>query len=303
MGLSIFIRQNGKALVEERLSAALKKEVHVGEAKVIFPFGLRFDNVQIKDALQAKALRIKFGIPLFFGSQFNIAKVRLTEPVFFITRSLDKKVVWGNAPQASVPAAVPVAGQPPRLAVVAASAPAQAQGIQIDYLEVDNGRVRFFDLLNSSEVDVGQINLRAMAISLPARDLNTKFDLTALVMSDNVPFSGRKIEARGTVNVAAHDMDATVKMLDRDGSSGMSAHLKSIHNDMAVKGKINVGRFVSAVKTKSSKESSFEGFLANALKSSGVEIGLDFACQTKMDDFSCDKISMSGNVVQTEKRP
>ncbi|MCC6758578.1 MAG: AsmA family protein [Candidatus Omnitrophica bacterium] len=295
VGISIYIHKNGKVLIEERLSAALHKEVHVGKARLLFPLGLRFDSVEIKDALTAKVLRINLGVPIFFGDHFNIAKIKLTEPVFLITYSKDKKIVWGTLPDA-------VAAAPDVVAPEVPTAPAKpaksSQGIIIDYLEVSNGRVKVIDQPHNSDFEIGQINLKAMELTLPPKNMKTKFDLSAVVLSENAPFAGQRAEARGMANFVALNMDAVAKVVDPSGNSSFSAHFKSVNNDMLVKGTINVGRFVSGIKTKGSSESSLEGFLANALESSGVEIGIKFSCQTKMNDFNCDKIGMSGNVVQ-----
>ncbi len=304
VGVSLYIQRNGKVLVEQRLSAALQKEVHVGKAQLLFPLGLRFDNVEIKDALTAKILRIHLGLPLFFGGQFNIAKVKLTEPVFFITFSNEKKVIWGKINEANASQTAEVLTLEPSSApeILSPTKIKSSKGISINYLEVKEGKVEFLDQAHNNLVEVGKINLKAMDFALPSRNMKTKFDLTALMISDNAPFAGQKMEARGMVNFVARNMDATVKVVDPGGNAGFSAHLKSLNNEMTVKGKINVRRFIAGIKTKDSKESSLEGFLADALESSGVDIGVDFTCQTKMDNFNCDKLGMSGNVVQSEQK-
>ncbi len=299
VGVSIYIQKNGKTLIEEKLSGALQKEVHVGKARLLFPLGLRFDNVEIKDALKAKVLRIHLGLPLFFDGHFNIARIKLSEPEVFLTYSADKKILFGQIPQASEASAVSGATE----VFAQQDKPKVSQGIIVDYLEIKEGKVSIFDQVHNNMIDIGHVNLKAMEVAIPVRNMKTKFDLTAVVLSENAPFAGQKAEARGMINVVGRNMDATVKMVDPSGNAGFSAYLKSVKNDMTVKGKINVTRFVSGIKTKDSKESSLEGFLSTALESSGVEIGVDFTCQTKMDDFNCEKLGMSGNVVQTQKNP
>ncbi|MCB9772624.1 MAG: hypothetical protein H6754_08770 [Candidatus Omnitrophica bacterium] len=301
VGVSFYLHKNGKSLIEDTLSSALQKEVNVGKARIMFPLGLRFDNIKIKDALTAKALRVNLGVPIFFGGHFNIAKIKLTDPVFFITYSADRKIIWGKADTVAVLPSDSTSDQPVR-ASGGVKKTTTSKGIVIDYLEVKNGVVRFFDQVHNSQIDVGQINLKAIEIAFPKRNMKTRFDLTAMVLSEDAPFAGQKVEAKGMINVAAHNMDASIIMADPKGNAGFKAHLKSVNNDMLVKGRINVGRFVAGIRTPGSKESSFEGFLANALESSGVEIGVDFTCETKMDDFNCDKLGMSGNVIQTEKK-
>ncbi len=284
-------------MIEKKLSAALQKQVHVSKARLLFPLGLRFENVEIKETLRAKALRIHFGIPFFLDGHFNIAKIKLTEPEIFITYAADKKIILGTSQQPSAPTASletsPVDKNKTKI----------SQGIIVDYLEIKDGKVKIFDQAHKSTIDIGHVNLKAMEIALPARNMKTRFDLSALVVSENAPFAGQKMEARGMINVVGRNMDATVKMVDPSGNAGFAAQFKSVHNDMTVKGKINVGRFVSGIKTKDSKESSFEGFLASAIESSGIEIGLDFTCQTKMDDFNCEKIGLGGKVMQSQIKP
>lgn len=300
VALSIFLAQNGKALIEEKLSEALQTEVHVGEARVIFPAGLRFENVEVKDRFTAKTLRMRLGIPIFFGGQFNIAKITLVDPVFFITRRQNNQITWGGS---SLQA--PVQGVPPQS--TSAATPSRvikksSSGIMIDFLEIRNGSIRFVEEKDHTQVHINAVNLKALSIPVPARSIKSKFDLDAQISPANdVPFAGRKVEIQGTVNLIERDMEAVLKVVDPDGNPGVTAKIVSIKNDMTLKGKINVGRFVAGVQTKSSKESSLEGFLSSALESSGVEIGIDFMCQTKMDQFNCDKLSMSGNVVQRNK--
>jgi hypothetical protein len=298
VGLSVYIHKYGKVLIEEKLSAALHKEVHVGKTRLLFPLGLRFDSVEIKDALTAKVLRINLGVPIFFGDHFNIAKIKLTDPVFFVTFSKEKKVVWGALVD-GVPVDTPVVAQPASANLDKSS---KSSGIIIDYLEIINGRIKIIDQPHNSTIEVGQINLKAMELTLPPRDMKTRFDLSAVVLSENAPFAGQRFEARGMANFVALNMDASIKVGDSSGNSSFAAHVKSVNNDMLLKGTINVGRFVSGIKTKGNNESSLEGFLANALESSGVEIGVKFSCQTKMNDFNCDKIGMSGNVVQNQQK-
>lgn len=298
VGLSIYIQKNGKALVEEKISAALQKEVHVGKARLIFPLGLRFENIEIKGALTAKLLRIHLGIPLFFDGHFNIAKIKLTDPVFFVTYSTEKKILLGDVASVlttPITNAQPVLDDKKKAKV--------SQGIIIDYLEIKGGKVKIFDQPHNNVIDVGNVNLKAMEIALPPKNIKTRFDFTAVVVGDNVPFAGQKMEARGVMNIVSRNMDAMVKMVDPSGNSGFSAQFKSVNNDMVVKGRINVGRFVSGIKTKNSKESAFEGFLASVIESSGEDIGIDFTCPTKMDDFNCEKLGISGKVVQGEKKP
>ena len=139
VGASIYLQKNGKSLIEERLSVALQKEVHVGKARLLFPLGLRFDNVEIKEALTAKVLRIHLGIPIFFGGHFNIAKIKLTEPVFFITFSGDKKIILGTVSQSSATPLVSRTGTAALPATEKDKASVKvkvSQGIIINYLEI-----------------------------------------------------------------------------------------------------------------------------------------------------------------------
>ena len=210
----------------------------------------------------------------------------------------EKKVVWGALSDAGPP---PDAVVQPETAKAPAKPSKSSQGIIIDYLEVINGRVKIIDQPHNSTIEVGQINLKAMMLTLPPKNMKTRFDFSAMVLSENAPFAGQRAEAKGMANFVGLNMDASLKVGDSSGNSSFAAHFKSTNNDMLVKGTINVGRFVSGIRTKGTNESSLEGFLANALESSGVEIGVKFTCQTKMNDFNCDKIGMSGNVVQNQQ--
>lgn len=295
-GLSVFVHQNGQSIIEHRLSEILNRQVKIGKVRVLFPLGLRFDDVQIKGAMTAKVAKFKFGIPLFFGDHFNVSKMQLTDAVFFITRTADSDINWG-APRD--PAAV--AQNLPKASVQAHAAPIKetARGIIVDFLEIDNGTLNFEDQARDLKLQFDQVQFRAISVPFPVQNITTRMDFTAKLGSSNVPFSGRKVEGKGTFNIPARNMDAVFKVIDHDGQSAVSAALKSINNEMMVKGKINVGRFISGVKTPESAETSLEGFVGSVLESAGVDIGVDFVCNTLMDNFKCDKLSIGGTVTQS----
>ncbi len=304
LGLSFYIQQNGKTLVESKLSAALNRDVSVGKARLLFPLGLRFDNVDIKNVFAAKVLRIYLGIPFFVDGRLNIARVKLIEPTFFITYSADNKIILGDIRQLPVlPDTSKLAIPAPLVSNATKDQEKFSQGININYLKIKNGRVKVLDQARENITDIGSINLNAMDVALPARKIKTKFDFTALVLGEYVPLAGQKINARGMINIVARDMDAMIDLVGSKGKSSFTAKLKSNANQMIVKGKINIGRFVSSIKTEDSKESSLEGFLVNALESSGKGMDVDFTCQTKMDNFNCDKLGLSGKVVGSKNKP
>ncbi|MCB9748309.1 MAG: hypothetical protein H6755_07870 [Candidatus Omnitrophica bacterium] len=304
VGLSFYVQLNGKTLIESKLSAVLNKDVSVGKARLLFPLGLRFDNVDIKNVFVAKVLRIYLGIPFFVDGRLNIARVKLIEPTFFITYSADNKIILGDIRR------LPVLPDTSKLAIPAPLASNTAkhqakfsQGININYLKIKSGRVEVLDQARENITDIGSINLNATDVALPARKIKTKFDFTALVLGEYVPLAGQKINARGMINIVARDMDAVIELVGSKGKSSFKAHLKAVANEMMVKGKINIGRFISSIKTEDSRESSLEGFLVNALESSGKGMEVDFMCQTKMDTFNCDKLGLSGKVVGNKKKP
>lgn len=304
VGLSLYIQQNGKTLIESKLSAALNKKVSVSKARLLFPLGLRFDNVDIKDVFKVKVLRIYLGVPVFVDGHLNIARVKLIEPTFFITYSSDNKVILGDIRQ--LPGIFAFSDSNMQTSLVGKADQTQekaSQGININYLKIKNGRAEIFDQVRDNITAIGSINLNATDVALPARNIKTKFDFTALVLGEYVPLAGQKINAQGMINIVARDMDAMVELVGSKGKTSLKAKLKAIANEMIVKGKINIGRFVSSIRTEDSPEASLEGFLFNVLESSGKGLDVDFTCQTKMDTFNCDKLGLSGKVVGNKKKP
>lgn len=306
IGLYFFLQYQGKDLLESNLSAVLKKNVRIGEVRILFPAGLRFDDVTIQDALKAKTVRFQFGIPLLMGKQIVISKVRLTEPVLSITRLKDKRIVWGKVveEEPAAAAATPVAARNSDLLPPAGSRRNEIQGgILIDRLEIGEGTIRFFNNTDGSEVGLEKVDLKALSVSYPMKDVNTKFDLTAVLTGDRVPFSGQTMESRGWINVVKRNMDAGMKISDDTRGAGLVAHLKALDNDMQVKGKINVDQMIVQMKPKGSEETFLEDFLVAALKSSGVKIGVDFAFKTRMDDFNFNQMISSGAAAHVGQTP
>ena len=309
IGLYFFLQYQGKDLLESNLSAILQKNVRIGKVRILFPAGLRFDDVTIQDALKAKTVRFQLGIPLVMGKQIIISKVRLTDPVLYVTRLKDKRIVWGKVVEQEAEIAAATAPAPDSIPNPDLLSPEDVRkneiqgGILIDRLEIAGGTIQFFNNQDGSEVGLARVDLKALSISYPMRDVNTKFDLTAILTGDRVPFKGQKMESRGWVNVVKRNMDASMTISDDAGETGLVSYLKALNNDMQVKGKVNVAQMIAQMKPKGSGEASLEDFLVTALKSSGIDIGVDFAFNTKLDDFNFHQMISGGTAPQTGHIP
>lgn len=306
VGLSVFIGLNGKRMAEAHLTKAFGRSTKIGNVSFLAPLGMRLNRLEIQDALHIKTADVQFGIPIILNKQFVITKVRVTEPVVIIQRTKDKQIVLGQESRESRGVSGEV--DPDRKREISArsathqnekeSVPGPVEGVFVNYLEIGNGKVQFSDFASGKEfqLTVEGLDLKAHSIGYPLQPVDATFDLTAKIFSPHIPFSGSRVEAKGWVNVIERNMEGSLKVIDPDGRLGLSADLKSLHNDMTVEGSINMGRLASGTDSQGSGGSSLEGFVLGALQSTGLEMSMDFSFKTKMDDFHIASLSVRGDV-------
>jgi hypothetical protein len=139
------------------------------------------------------------------------------------------------------------------------------------------------------------LQLHAQNVPIPLQSVDTKFNFTAQMLSDNMPFSGSQAEGHGWVNIQDRNADATLEVKEPNGVIGLSATITAQNNDATVKGRVNISS-LHKKKVSAESKSSVEDMIFEALQSSQVDIRADFNLKTKLDSFDLTTVSFTGNV-------
>ena len=301
----IYVRLNGRELVTGSLSQAFNTPVTVDDIHFLFPFGIRISRLKVTGKMEVKDVQLQMGIPDFFHQRWHILFMNLSEPVMNIQRTKDLRFVVENRAPIPVPS-------PTKTQAEISAEHADGQGLKavpqekkkfgslrlmVDYLLVEGGKVDFTDYSRDKDfhLTVQDVKLKARGVAVPSEVVDTRFDLAAVVVKEDSPFSGSRIETRGWANFKKKNMQAKVDVFDREGKSALGARLESKNNDMRVRGRIQMKNFIAKSEIKLNS-SSVKDFLFSALRSSEVEIAADFDFRTRMDNFQIDSIAFSGNL-------
>ena len=292
-----YIKQYGRALIEDQLNRILHHTVIVNEVGVVFPLGIRASGVQIPGVLSVKDMRIHLGLPVVLGDQIIIAKLLLKGPSVAIKRSANDQLSLGSVLPADLTPAKEKPSKNKSKAVVAKPVPVIGH-VAVEYLEVEGGQVQYFDIDKDSRIerwDVDSIELKARNVVLPVDKIRTRFHLSGLVMNAESPVSGSQFETEGWINSGSRDLKANLKLADANNQMTLQADLDSVNNDLTVKGKFNAARLSSASSVKNDGQS-IDDLVFGTLQSTGFDLVLDFNFKTKLDAFHIEPITFSGSV-------
>lgn len=300
----IYIKLNGRQWVITTLTQVFEQPVQLKDIHFLFPLGARITDLNVGEILQAKDVQLQIGLPDLLHKRFHLLLLNLSEPVMTIQRKADSKVIFGN----SIPPASASVVKAPALSLAentdagspknSVPSPQKSLNLLVDYLLVTKGEIKFLDYSRGKnfQLTLRDINLKVQNAAVPIQSVNTKFDLSAVLFKEDLPFSGSRLQARGWANFFEKDMQATLDVIEPDGKVGLSARLAAKNNDMAVDGKVHITNLISKAKVTPDEQASLKGLIFSSLQSSGVEIAANFHSQTKMDDIQFDAILFSGNV-------
>ncbi len=329
----VVVRANGKQMVTGKLASAFHRNVTIEHISVVYPLGIRIQNLFIDGYGSIKEIDIGFGVFYLFQKNLTFSTLVLTEPKITVRRLQDFAIVLGDAPKPEsdltqgqpndAPGAV-LDSQGAVAAIQAPNVPAKKEirtespiKLVVNYLVVNDGAVSFVDQSSDKvlQFTVDHINLRARNVAFSNDSRDTKFDFTASLAGAGEESSAGHLEGRGWLNVAQRNMKASFKLAGLNGGAflpfyqkamgdkiqdikaDLSADLESKNNDMTVKGSLQVKDFSSKKEGGEDKgDISVEDLIMSGLKSIAKEISIDFGFKTKMDRFKVESISFSGNI-------
>jgi hypothetical protein len=299
---TIYVRIYGKSYVEGILNTSLQRNVVLGTASYHFPFGFQAEDVHIAQSYQGgEFLDIKKIIAqlspddAIFQGKLAFDIVILEEPSLVVkTAKGPENAVQGQEPEGEVAA-------PPSPPTITKEQNLKRQTeISVKHLLVKQGRLRYRDGLAEKgfSFDLRDVQLKAKKLTFPLRPGKSEFDMTAGLVKKGNPLSGGSVKSSGWIDAVQRDMDVSIEVVEANGAVGLTAKAVSKDNDMDVKGEINMKNlFLETDKKASSDASAVNDLVLNALSSSGIEIGAQFAFKTQMDNFRVGQVSFSGNVV------
>lgn len=280
----IWVRANGKTLIESRASAIFRAPVTVVEVTFAFPLGVHLTDLNISGLLFSTETNVQFSPASLLTGSVELKSAELISPVLTLHLSKDNGIHW-------VPSEVP--GLQGTSAVSSLSK--REDKALIRSLSVSDGKVLFPGHGDEGSIDVFILNvgLNAKNVPLCGQPMDTTFELKGTLSGGDVPFSGQLVSAGGMVNWPARNMDAMVSVMNDQNNADLEVRLTSRNNDMIVDGRVKSAK---AFQTGHPKDASVGNVLLDAVSASGMGLDLEFSFPTKMDKWELRNIEFSGNL-------
>ncbi len=315
ISLNVFLFFKGKDILNQRLSSATGRKIEIHKLWFKLPFSIFIDGVTIDGISPAKEVLVKVGFSNVFRSQFTIKRIVLKGARLTVVRDETGKISFKgigsqgseqmltvNLPsktsETSAPKTVDAANSEvkndqrtiPRIAI-------QNIVFEDSLLEFINQNASDADSLKFKQVTLEDFSLKIKDFIWPLDPRPVTYSLKGMLSVPDFSVNRKSLKSDGWVNVLKKDMKSVLDVAESESESSLHAQFVSKDNDMKVTGNIKMSNFMQHPSKNESGEKGLDQMIFGALSQMGVEVGLDFAFQTRMDHFEMTNVSFTGNVV------
>ncbi|MBL8013611.1 MAG: hypothetical protein JNN05_07155 [Candidatus Omnitrophica bacterium] len=280
VSLVVFLKFQGKALMERKLGSLFHGSVTVGAVGYEFPFGINTTDLNVDGLLFSPDAHVRGDLNLFSVNRWGIKEVELDEAV--LTLHPDPQGVLDWHPNSS-------SGAKPDAQV--RSVPALPSGV-IKKLVVTRGRIGFpsHNADEAMRVSLTDVELTAFNISLGSGDSRVPFTMIGRIL-DGEAFSGpNQFQATGWVNWQKRDLLASAHVAELRGNMDVSLQARSQSNQLTVTGNIK------AKPSENSPGSEAKDALSVIFQQAQMAVDLTFSFNTLLDHWELRNIDFSGNL-------
>ena len=290
-----FLQTQGKDLLVQALERQLQTKITFTSFQIFYPLTIKISEVKMDGYGTARELKVSPSLLRLLSKQVYFSRVEIIDPVFIIRRDQDSPTSW--IPIVHAGPVVEKRTGSSSLEDKKASTVFSAQRIimrngHLTIFESAGNEARFFAELKGVQADIKHFSFPFV------RPSKTEFSFQGKLSGFEGRFSGEEVKVFGWADFYQKDLLAKLQLRGMDQELGLEADLRSVKNDMTVKGKMNLA---FQAKTSARKTTTnFSDLFAQAMQSSGMNIDLDFQFRTKMDDFQMSQIAISGSIKKNE---
>lgn len=283
--LAILTAFFGKGLVETQIEQNLKMKSRVGSVSLGLPFNITIKKIEIEDLFKAKRISFSPDLLGLVAGKIVLHGVMIFEPVINLEQSAEGGLNLPPFKQGGKPPVVFLTG-----------------------LLIEKGKLNFVDKKIQPEglvVRLDDINVNVSKVMFPPTSLNTKFKLSADILSKDLNQLG-SIEGSGWIDFGSKNMDAIFQLAGLEvayfspyygsfiskrkllsANLDLNSQLTAKSNDLEVLTNLKLSKLVYA-QEESQQEGGLPGldFTKNALDlftDKQGNLSLDFALKTKLD--------------------
>jgi hypothetical protein len=295
-----YVRLEGRHLFESQLTKFFGQPAEIGEIRYLLPFGVRAADLKIQNILEAEDVRLHLRIPFLFKKRFVIARLEMVRPVFHFVRHDKNEIDFGGTYLQEQEKKFRAGNNE--------GIPRPVNGIIIDFLSIQDGRVEILDLSAAEPVkyDAGSLTGKAMKITYPLEDRNIKFDLQGEILGagSRAWMKQGAFDINGWINWLQRSMEASVGFRGK-GDLTADLTLTGKENVVRAKGRMEFGLVEKENVEKAkmlSQQEGIAGAFFGVLQASRSRLGMNFSFETLMDDFVLKVVDFDGTLSVTNPK-
>lgn len=290
----VYVRVIGKPLLENVLSVVLERPTTFRSVRMALPYDIVIEGLSVPQVVDVKRVILRMTSFSFSDRQLIVKRVRLQEPVLTIRSNPGAGFQWGDGTAIKISPEPAAASAPPAPIPTQNPFSLKGQAFLIRTFEVERGTVRVLNKTSSGEgiTDFQDLMLKMTDLSYPLRSYQTRFELTARIKNDGIPFSEGQLEGKGWLDLVRKNMDGSFRMARSEGSLVLSADVRSRNNEMTVTGQLDIQQIGHVL------PGGAEALTLPEALGQAMQVGLkgQYSFQTRMDDFKIGQVKIQGVV-------
>ncbi len=303
---SLYLQYLAQDHIKKLIAHSLKREVQFSRIVYRFPLEFQLYDVVIDDFLSMNVMNIRFSKDFLVKKNINLAKVSFIKPTLNLKTFVNKK--------ASSEEINNLAQIPEQMAQIVEEQPSSPQEIQkpilknereeqlkynikIKSLVISEGHLVYPFEFSGKEVllNIDQLSIKGQNFSYPPIKEKSHVEFQGRLAQLAESFPESQVEGKGWVDIVSKDMDGIISLKSQKQGELLDAHIIAKDNDVSVDGEINSKDFIKKNKN-SEDQPTIEDIAVKALSFLGVDIGIKFRFETKLDDFKISNVSFTGRV-------
>lgn len=306
---SLYLQYFAKEHVKGFISRSLKKEVEFSRIVYRFPLEFQVYDVVIDKFLVMEGMSVRFSKNFLVEKDIHIAKMLFVKPQLDLNAfPLNSDVLEpltlsdvSSPEEIVVSPAIPEKESVDVQGLSLGQTPSVKEGtqynIKVSNLIISNGHLSYPYTFSGKEVLLNveglRIQVKDLCYPLVKGPMDVQFNGMLTKVSDSFP--GGIVSGDGWVDILNQDLDGRLCLRNQEQGELLSAHIVSEKNNVSVTGEINSRDLIKKRKSQEN-QSSVEDMAVKALSFLGVDIGIIFSFETKLDDFRITNVSFSGRV-------
>ncbi len=317
---SLYLQFFAKGHIQRALSRSLGEEVRFSRIVYRIPLEFQLYDVRIGERLSADGVSVRFSKDVFMDKSIPIARIYIVRPRLVLPAL--EPLVSAQDPDSAVPAEQAIgkasaaeggssgaglnhtdqiSGSQPDLdqeGVGLVEGPEPEYRIRVQRLVVKDGYVEYPYTFSGNQIilQLNRISLHAQKISYPLQAERTEFQFKGDLSRLSDTFPQTSLAASGWVDILHRDMDAQIALKALDQGELLKASIVSRHNDVQVEGELHSRHLFKKSDSDGKSSTTVEDMAMKALSLFGVDVGVRFRFETKLDDFRISNVSFSGRV-------